>query len=740
MTLVLKKGILIPMQPIEGEITGAMFEGEGTASLTPPTQMDAWFLKKGYGSDKFSENFSKMYMRFTDGTEKTLPKSAPGSATIAVTPQLDSIIRTFRDRQEMADDWLGNFFDMDMDFLDTRIGGITGMNYFYAQFLTEKWGWVTFRSNYGDVVEVTLGHDRTVGMFKDYLPWANFHKQADYRDRHYAATVSSDSKEIIDIIRSDLKVSIPTTKTVEVDAQITLKPLVQSLASLRFELVNQVGNVSWRDQARPVRVEAVTDANGNALPFLHKRNELLVRPPRPLQNGEEFVVRVKAKEDTIEQITAESYQLYNTYPWFPQYAFPYGRAAFDFTIEIQKPLVPVGSGHIVREWEDKERKMNGSELRMDDQVQFPSMLFGRFMHEKDTYQSATGGRAVTITVNAFPTMTSFITDPNVLAFFGTRTPFSYTLTVPQGKMKGILEESKNIIKFYEVLYGPFTYGDLQVAQMYPASGFGQSPPSLVQLDGLAFASQAELESDFLHEFLSHEIAHQYWGNCVGEANERDVWLAESFAEYSAGMYVQALMGEKRFHQKWSNWKKNAQQADAAAPVALATSLSGETAPKYYTQLVYNKGPLIVHMIRTQLGNDAYSKTMTGLMAKYRNQNITTETLSRELSAATGYNWDYFFDQWYWGVGIPEIHYKYSVTPQAGKYLFELTLRQKDAENFKKILKLPVTWKGSSKEQLAEKDFMFAQQGQVYKLMLPFEPKEVELDPNYTLLADFVQDK
>ena len=45
MTFVLKKGVLVPIQPIEGEITGAMFLGEGTATLVPPTPMDAWCLR-----------------------------------------------------------------------------------------------------------------------------------------------------------------------------------------------------------------------------------------------------------------------------------------------------------------------------------------------------------------------------------------------------------------------------------------------------------------------------------------------------------------------------------------------------------------------------------------------------------------------------------------------------------------------------------------------------------------------
>ena len=730
MTLVLKKGILVPIQPIEGEVMGAIFVGQGTASLAPPTPMDAWFLKKYYGAETFSESFTSLYMRFDDGTEKIFPKAAPGTAEVVVASQLETITRTYKDRQDMADGWLESEFDMDMDFLDTRIGGVKGHDYFYAQLQTEKRGWVTFLLNYGDVIELALGHDRTIGAYKEFLPWARFHKKDDYlkddkQQVRYVIAPAADSKEILDVLRTDMNVSIPTTKSVDVDAKLTVTPLVDSLGSLRFDLVNQFGNVSWRDLSRPVTVGSVTDGSGSPLPFIHKRDQLLIKLPRPIRRGEQYVVEVKAKEDTIVQVTAESYVIYNTYPWFLQYGYVGGRYAFDFYVEVQKPLFPVGSGHIVREGEDAAGKMNYVELRMDEPVEFPSILFGRFLRLSGTYASPVSNREINFTVRSFPTITF---------------PDGGSVSIPQGKMKGILEESQNIIKFYETLYGPFPFGDLHVAQMYPGSGFGQAPPGLIQLDGFAFVSQAELESDFLHEFLSHEIAHQYWGHDVGWANDMDAWLSESFAEYSAALYVQALMGEKRFQQKMADWKKETRQGDPVAPVALAGIISGDNAGKYRTQLLYNKGPMVVHMIRMQMGNDNFLKAMKNILTKYRSQNISTEILSKELGLVSGYNWDYFFDQWIRGVGIPEVHTKWKVTPQGGKYLFEMTVNQKDAANFKKILAFPVFWKGSSKEQTAQKDFPLARQGQVLQALLPFEPKDVEVDPNHNLLADIVMDK
>jgi hypothetical protein len=730
MTLILKKGILVPMQPIEGEVTGAMFMGEGTATLVPPTPMDAWFLKKYYGADKFSETFTALYMRFSDGTDKVFPKPVPGVEQAAVASQMDNITKSFADRQGVTNGWQSSEFHMDFDFLETRIGGIRGQDFFYAQFQTDKLGWITFLLNYGEIFEVLLGHDRTVGMFKDYLPWAEFHKQIDYQQGRYLLLPASDGKENIDVVKTDLKISIPTTKTVEVDATLTVSPLVDSLGALRFDLFNQFGAATWQDKGRPINVESVTDSSGAALPYIHKRNELLIRLPKSISRGEQYVLHVKIKEDTIIQVTAESYVVYNTYPWFPQYGYLGGKYAFNFNVEIQRPLSPIGSGHIERQWEDKEKKMNGIELKMDQPVSLASVLFGRFQMERSVYHSSVSNKDVNLSISAFPTMT---TD-------------SGQVTIPQGKMKGVLSESEGVIKFYEEqLYGPYIFGDLNIVQMYPNSGYAQAPPALVQLDGLSFLSQEQIaqfyqDANLIHEFLGHEIAHQWWGHTIGWSNDHDAWLSESFAEYSAGLYFLAYLGPNAFEQKLANWKKSTRLADPFGPIALASILSGDVAGPYRDELLYDKGPLVVHMIRTQLGDDNFKKAMKQVLTKYKGQNITTEMLANELAAVSGYSWDYFFNQWFRGVGIPEIHYKYSVTPAEGKYKFDITFTQKDKENFKRILALPVVWKGKGKDQAAQKSFVIKDPVQTYSLMLPFEPKSVEVDPNADVLADYVQDK
>ena len=53
-------------------------------------------------------------------------KPAPGTTQAAVASRIGEIEKTFKDRQALANGWEVHEFDMDLDFLDSRIGGIRG--------------------------------------------------------------------------------------------------------------------------------------------------------------------------------------------------------------------------------------------------------------------------------------------------------------------------------------------------------------------------------------------------------------------------------------------------------------------------------------------------------------------------------------------------------------------------------------------------------------------------------------
>ncbi len=315
--------------------------------------------------------------------------------------------------------------------------------------------------------------------------------------------------------------------------------------------------------------------------------------------------------------------------------------------------------------------------------------------------------------------------------------------MPAAKPKEVLDEGKAIIKFMENLYGPFPYDKLDVAMMSPFLGFGQSPPAFVQLTGEAFMSSNTLDQlgvarlNFFHGFYSHEIAHQWWGHKIGWISDEDVWLSESFAEYSAGLYVLSYLGKPAFREKMEGWKALAKIADAHGSIAWANNVSGQTAGLYRTGLIYDKGPYVVHMLRMQMGLENFKKAMQSVFTKYGHTNISTDQLKRECEMVVGYKLDYFFDQWFRGTGIPVFDYSWTSEPQGdGKHLVTIKISQRDKENFKQVL-MPVFFhfKGQKDPLIKARPVLKAED--TYQIKLPEKPARITLDEDHDILGDMI---
>ncbi len=737
MTLLLKSGIVFLMKPIDGEVTGAAFIGDGVATTAPPNAMLRYMLNKYSGAETLNEPFTEAVFRFSDGTDKAIRAAAkPDAGAADQAARAESI---WKDRNAWFDGTRA--LHLEMQFLETRISKLTGQDFFVADFHTPKHDWLTYTFNPQEIHENVLFAAESIGASgrRNEVPWIHWHRQADYSPNgHYILNPDRDGARNLHIKSSEMTLDLPSTKEVDWEARLNIEPLVDGMRCLKFDLLNNGKPDSrwYEDGFYPVRLMSVTDGNGQPLETIHKKDELLVFLPRPVRAGEPMQLVIKGKAEVIYQVTAESYGLLQG-SWYPQYGFLGGRSAFHWTVRVQKPFLITGSGKVVREFEDKEKGQNVLEIACDQPVHFPWVIFGRFQKEQGTYVSEESKRSVPLSVHSFPTMTYSITDKETLDRIGATGPITVTLSAPLKKVEGIIDEGKEILKLYEKIYGPYPYDELHIAQMGPFLGFGQAPQGFVQLTGDAFMSQARLESDFFHGFLAHEFAHQWWAHQIGWASPDDEWLSESFAEYASGIFVKEYQGAKRFQRTLQEWKKNAKVSDKESPIAAANTLRMTGGFRHRNYLLYNKGPYVVHMLRVELGDDTYVKVMRGIQESYRNRDLSTEMLLAAINKISGANYTWFFDQWFWNVGIPSFRYSWRSERQPdGKYMIIVHVSQENKANFKRVL-MPVYIEFKGKK-VAPQYMRVDQPEEDLKLLSPEEPKNVTLDEDNTLLADITR--
>ena len=727
-TFTLRNGTLYPAAPLNGRVTAAVFIGDGAVTIQPVRAMDRECLDLAMKrhlnvtpGGKVDETFTTLFLV---GLDETIPELL-GADPATPGEGLQEARRILADRLAVL-----STEEYPLDILYTQhLAGIKSP-FLVADFKTPSKGWLTFAFNPRAQTEVQFVTWEKIGRFDVAWPLIITHKTSD-SDPNGRLTVDSlkDQKPLIDITQYKMEVEIPDTRHILVETDVIFRPIEKDLRLVDFDLVNNIAGVRSTDSAKPIHLLKVT-MNGAEMPFAHVKNTALVIPPAPLEAGKDYTFHFSLDEETIRQLSSVHYLMLNTYPWYPQHGYLGGQAKMDWTIKAKKPLQATGSGHIIRD--AVEGPYNVTQLQFNTDVIFPSLIFGQYNKVTDQYPSS-DGRTIGLSVYSWPRATFYALDnPTV----------SFDVTVPGGKAKNVLAEAKDVIKFLESLYGPFPYDQVQIAQMSPFLGFGQAPPGFLQLTGEAFMSSSDIASfsnanaDFFHEFFGHEMAHQYWAHAIQWSTDEDQWLSESFAEHTAGLYVLALQGKTRFEGKLKEWRDAARTGDPQAPIAWANNLGGPNAGKWRTDLIYNKGPYVVHMLYSQLGHDTYMKAMQALIKKYRFQQITTDQMAQELSKTAGYDLNYFFDQWFRGTGIPTIDYSWEgKQTEDGKYLATVKLSQRDKAKVK-VLSVPIYFH-FGKDQVVVKNRPMLQAEDIYQLKLPSKPERITVDDNKTLLADII---
>jgi hypothetical protein len=313
-------------------------------------------------------------------------------------------------------------------------------------------------------------------------------------------------------------------------------------------------------------------------------------------------------------------------------------------------------------------------------------------------------------------------------------------------------EAANSLALYSLYFGDAPYRTLSITQQ-AASDFGQSWPTLVFLPYTAFLDQTMQHQlglssgsgrQFFQEVGPHEVAHQWWGHAVGWKTYHDEWLSEGFAQFSAGLYVHRIEGEKKF-KEFLDAERDAilsglpsgQRANDVGPIWLGDRLSSEKTPTAY-RLVYTKGGYVLHMLRMLLrdfvrGDDArFMGMMHDYVDAWRGKNASTADFKAIVDKHFGGDMSWFFQQYVYGTEVPEVQIRYSVTGAGAELALNVEISQKGVSpDFVTWMPVVVTTeKGSISGKLLARGATTPA-----KIPLPAPLKTVEFNPLNAVLCD-----
>ncbi|PHN08001.1 M1 family metallopeptidase [Flavilitoribacter nigricans] len=296
---------------------------------------------------------------------------------------------------------------------------------------------------------------------------------------------------------------------------------------------------------------------------------------------------------------------------------------------------------------------------------------------------------------------------------------------PENRQAGFFDygQALDVLPFFIERVGPYSYSKLANVQSKTRYGGMENASNIFYYEN-SVNGRKEQES-----LITHEIAHQWFGNSASEGNWHHVWLSEGFATYFTILYFE--------YEHSAEAAREMRREDRDQIINFAASSDSpiiDTRITDYNDLLntnsYQKGGWVLHMLRRKIGDDAFWRGIREYYTTYRNGNALSEDLQRIMEKAGGQDLDTFFEQWLYRPGLPILEVQ--LTPGSKRNKHELRIRQtQEGAAFEFPLKIDLYGVDGNSETITV-DVRKKEESQTIKFKGTIE--RIEIDPEVDLLV------
>ena len=289
--------------------------------------------------------------------------------------------------------------------------------------------------------------------------------------------------------------------------------------------------------------------------------------------------------------------------------------------------------------------------------------------------------------------------------------------------------TKHTMEFFSDYIGPFAYEKLANVQSNSVKGGMESATAIFYSD----VSVTGDRSVRWRNVVIHEVAHQWFGNCVTEYDWDDVWLSEGFATYFTLMFREHAYGRDDFVNGLNDAKRlvyNHYKTDKESSIVHNNLKDMKDVLTYSLQ--YQKGAWVLHMLRNYVGEDNFRQGIRNYYKKYYNSTTTTNQFKTEMEVVSGMNLDTFFDQWLYKGGNMVLDGNWKFDEKKGRIEVNLNQVQNDGYLFEMPVELGISYNDKNLEKIQTVK-LEKEKGRFY-IASDSKPFSIKIDPNTKLLA------
>jgi hypothetical protein len=223
-----------------------------------------------------------------------------------------------------------------------------------------------------------------------------------------------------------------------------------------------------------------------------------------------------------------------------------------------------------------------------------------------------------------------------------------------------LDATARYIRMYEKLFGPYPFAKFAVVENFFPTGYGF--PSYTLL-----GSRVLRLPFIVNTSLGHEIAHCWWGNGVYVDYRQGNW-SEGLTTYVADYYYKEQASRQQAEDYRRQWLRNYASVVKPSKDFPLDRFQSRFDPVSKT-IGYDKGAMVFHMLRRELGEDGFWGALREIYRQYRFKTASWDDLRKVFEHQTGRDMKPFFAQWVKRDGAPLLKIEEVCITETGSHRF-----------------------------------------------------------------------
>ena len=441
-----------------------------------------------------------------------------------------------------------------------------------------------------------------------------------------------------DLQRYDLKIEVdPEARTIEGTNEITFIPV-------------SPGRRLQIDLQAPLQIEWVK-SGGRELKFVREGNAYFVEFDNDLKVGTASSIIVKYGGEPIvaenppwsggvswqkdikgNHFIATSCQGIGASVWWPNKDHGYDEPDRGMSIQVTVPedLVAVSNGRLKQKSHDQKNQTRTFLWEVTNPINNygVNMNIGNYVNFSETFSGEGGDLDVDY----------------------------WVLDHQRETAQKHFKEAPRTLRAFEHWFGPYPfYEDSYKLVVVPYLGM-EHQSSVTYGNGFKngyrgrdlSATGVGLKFDFI---IVHESGHEWFGNNISMKDAADMWIHESFTNYSENLFVEYHFTEKEAQDYVLGCRKLVKN-DQPIIGEYDVNGRGSSGDMYY------KGGNMLHSIRHTINDDKkWRNILRGLNKKFRHQTVGTDKIESYISQESGIDFGLFFDQYLRTTKIPVLAYR-----------------------------------------------------------------------------------